>query len=168
MIARALTEADAKDFHAVRVRSLAEHPHAYAMSPHEVTSVDALAERFRDDARTGAGFVMGVFDPGLVAIAGCRREPNAKTRHAAYVWGVYVAPETRGKGAGRMLLTALIERARQWPDVEQLALDVSTEGAAPAQALYRRCGFERTGRQTRKIRVGDRYYDQDRMELFLR
>jgi RimJ/RimL family protein N-acetyltransferase len=165
--ARVLTEADAPAFHAVRQRALREHPHAFAVTPEEADSVEVIAERLRTNAETGRGFVMGVFDPGLVGIAGCVRELRTKTRHVALVWGVYVAPECRG-GAGRRLLTALIERARQWPDLEQLTLEVVTEDAEPARALYRACGFEPTGLLRRRIRVGERYYDEEHMTLFLR
>ena len=167
MIARVLTEADAPAFHAVRARALRDHPHAFAVSPEEADSVEVVARRLRTYAETGSGFVMGVFDPDLVGIAGCVREPHVKTRHVALVWGVYVMPERRG-GAGGRLLAALIERARQWPDVEQLTLDVVTEDAGPARALYRACGFETVGVKRRRIRVGDRYYDEDHMARFLR
>src|SRR6266705_3068554 len=147
MIARVLTEADAPAFYSLRQRALREHPEAFGMSPEEVGPVEVVAERFRAD--TASSFVMGAFDP----------ERGVKQRHVALIWGMYVPPERRGSGVGRRLFTAAIEQARRWPDVEQLCLDVVT-GQTEARALYQSRGFEVVGLKRRRIKVGDRYYDE--------
>src|SRR3989442_2403705 len=165
MIARVLTEADAPAFYALRQRALREHPEAFGMSPEEVGPVEVVAERFR--AETASSFVMGAFDPGLVGIVGCVRERGVKQRHVAMIWGMYVAPEARGGGVGRRLLAAAIEQARRWPDLEQLCLDVVTV-QTEARALYLACRFEIVGLKRRRVKVGDRYYDEEHMELLLR
>ncbi|PYN21183.1 MAG: GNAT family N-acetyltransferase [Candidatus Rokuibacteriota bacterium] len=165
MIARVLAEADAPAFYSLRQRALREHPEAFGMSPEEVGPVEVVAERFR--AETASSFVMGAFDPELVGIVGCVRERGVKQRHVALIWGMYVPPERRGSGVGRRLFTAAIEQARRWPDVEQLCLDVVT-GQTEARALYQSCGFEVVGLKRRRIKVGDRYYDEEHMELLLR
>jgi GNAT superfamily N-acetyltransferase len=38
-------------------------------------------------------------------VAGVYRERPVKHRHVAYVWGVYVIPEQRGKGIARALVS---------------------------------------------------------------
>ena len=167
MTTRALTEADAPAFHALRQRGLREHPEAFGMAPEEMDAVEVLAERFRARPASAPGFVMGAFDPALVGIVGCARERGVKQHHVALIWGMYVAPERRGSGVGRRLLTAAIEQARRWPDVEQLCLDVAAE-QTDARALYLSLGFEVVGRKRRRIKVGDRYYDEEHMELHLR
>jgi len=167
MLTRVLAEADAPAFYALRQRALREHPEAFGMSPEEVGPVEVVAERFRANTDTASSFVMGAFDPELAGIVGCARERGVKQRHVALIWGMYVAPERRGSGVGRRLLTAVIEQARRWPDLEQLCLDVVTV-QTEARALYLACGFEVVGLKRRRVKVGDRYYDEEHMELPLR
>ncbi|MGP8234474.1 MAG: GNAT family N-acetyltransferase, partial [Limisphaerales bacterium] len=56
-------------------------------------------------------FVFGAFQEGqLVGTAGFFRYPLAKARHKGRIWGVYVRANCRGRGIGRALLIALLER----------------------------------------------------------
>jgi len=99
-------------------------------------------------------------------MAGCHRESAVKHRHGAHIWGVYVAPEHRRTGLGRRLFIATIDRARTWPDLESLWLDVTTVNEG-ARALYASCGFRTAGTKPRSLKVGDRYYDEELMVLDL-
>jgi ribosomal protein S18 acetylase RimI-like enzyme len=164
---RALGPADAPAYRAQRVRALRDHPEAFGRTPEEVDSVEMLAERFRTDADADADFVLGGFDGDtLVGVVGCRRERLVKHRHTAYIWGMYVAPEHRGTGLGRRLLVAAVARARTWPDLDSLWLDVTTTNHG-ARALYASCGFRTAGIKPRALKVGDRYYDEEVMVLDL-
>jgi RimJ/RimL family protein N-acetyltransferase len=58
-------------------------------------------------------------------------------------------------------------RAKEWPDLEQLWLDVTTTNV-PAQTLYLSCGLRVIGLRRRALRVGDRYYDEEMMALRFR
>lgn len=132
MTVRVLGEADAAAFHALRQRGLREHPEAFGMSPEEMDTVEVVASRFRADPQMAPGFVMGASDPELVGIVGCARERGVKERHVALIWGMYVSRERRGSGIARQLLTAAIEQARQWRDVDLAALlRRGAHGAAP-------------------------------------
>ena len=53
---------------------------------------------------------------------------------------LYVLPEGRGRGVGRALAEAVLERARG-RSCQRVELDVNSENA-PALALYRSLGFE--------------------------
>ena len=164
---RALGPADAPAYHAQRVRALRDHPEAFGRAPEEVASVEVWAANFRAAADPGADFVLGAFDGDvLVGVAGCRRERLVKHRHTAYIWGMYVAPEQRGTGLGRRLFVAAIARARTWPDLESLWLDVTTTNHG-ARALYASCGFRTVAIKPRTLKVGDRYYDEELMMLDL-
>ena len=57
---------------------------------------------------------------------------------------VYVAPHAQGRGAGRALLTALIERL-QAQGYRQLVASIGDSGNAASIALHRACGFEHRG-----------------------
>jgi RimJ/RimL family protein N-acetyltransferase len=167
MFTRALTDSDAAAFHEVRRRGLHEELTAFGMTPEEMSSVEALAERFKAQASGQDAFVMGAFAPELVGTVGCMREPRVKRRHVALIWGVYVVPESRGGGLGRRLLLDTVARAREWLDLEQLWLDVTATNLA-ARTLYLSCGFQVIGLRRRTLKVEGRYYDEEMMALDLR
>jgi GNAT superfamily N-acetyltransferase len=66
--------------------------------------------------------------------------------HAAYVFNVVVAPEQRGRGAGRALMAAIAEHARASGAV-RWSLNVKVDNA-PAIRLYERFGLARAYRST--------------------
>jgi RimJ/RimL family protein N-acetyltransferase len=167
MLIRLLEAADAPAFRALRIRALREHPEAFGRSPEEVDPVEVLAERFRL-ADSDLDFMLGAFAGAtLIAMAGCHRASSVKQRHIGYIWGMYVVPEHRREGLGRRLLVAAVERARSWPDVECLWLDVTTVNQG-ARALYASCGFRPAAIKPRALKVGDRYHDEELMVLDLR
>ena len=167
MLIRALGPDDASAFRELRVRALRDHPEAFGRMPEEVDPVEVIADRFRRDAESDLDFVLGAFDGDtLVGMAGCHRESALKHRHVAYIWGMYVAPERRRTGLGRRLLGATVARARDWPALEALWLDVTTVNES-ARALYAACGFRSAGIKPRSLKVGDRYYDEELMILDL-
>lgn len=164
---RALGPADAPAFREVRIRALREHPEAFGRTPEEVDGVEVIAQRFRKDETSDRDFVLGAFDgERLVGMAGCHRESALKHRHVGYIWGVYVAPERRGHGLGRRLLSETMARARTWPHLESLWLDVTTVNES-ARALYASCGFRTAAIKPRSLKVGARYYDEELMILDL-
>ena len=63
---------------------------------------------------------------------------------AAWVISMWVAPHARRQGVGVLLISSLVEWARQ-ESVAQLHLEVGVHNTA-AQALYKRLGFVDTGR----------------------
>ena len=163
---RLVTAADAAEFRALRLRGLRENPEAFGSTwADEVERpVEATAARLADPA---AGFVLGAVptaDGPLVGIVGCYREGARKRRHVAVIWGMFVAPEARGRGAGSALLTEVRRRAAEWPGVEHLTLTVVPENAA-ARALYVAHGFRPFGVEPRALRDDARHYDLEHLWL---
>jgi ribosomal protein S18 acetylase RimI-like enzyme len=164
---RPLAPADAGAYRELRLRALREHPDAFGRAPDEVDAVEVWAERFRVDPGSDLDFTLGAFEGDtLVGVAGCRRERLVKHRHTAYIWGMYVAPEHRGAGLGRRLFLTAVGRARTWPDLESLWLEVTTTNRG-ARALYASCGFRTIAIKPRTLKVDDRYYDEELMMLDL-
>jgi RimJ/RimL family protein N-acetyltransferase len=164
---RPLDAADAPVFHQLRLCALRDHPDAFGRAPEEMEPVEVWAERLRVDAGPDVDFVLGAFDGDtLVGVAGCRRERWVKHRHMAIIWGMYVAPAQRGTGLGRRLLMAAVDRARTWPSLESLWLDVTTTNRG-ARALYASCGFRSIAVRPRTLKVGDHRYDEELMVLEL-
>ena len=166
---RALVEAEAADFWALRLRALCEHPEAFGQSFEEAqaTPIDKVARRLRDENSAPDNYILGAFDAvgQLCGTVGLRRERLRKMRHKAFIWGMYMAPEARGQGVGRSLVVEALERARALPELEQVRLSVWT-GAA-ARALYLSLGFEIYGVERHALKVDDGYTDEEHMVLFL-
>ncbi len=90
-------------------------------------------------------FVVVTDDEGAdVGCGGIRRIDDDEHGIRYEVKHLYLRPETRGRGWGRLLLDDLERRAREW-DAAQLVLDThhSLEAAA---GLYRTAGFIETER----------------------
>jgi ribosomal protein S18 acetylase RimI-like enzyme len=83
------------------------------------------------------------------------------------VWGVYVTPKARGRGVGRDLLRALIERASRIEGIEQIGLSVTTTQAAAA-GIYRSMGFASYAREPRGLKVEGRYIDEEYLILYVK
>lgn len=106
---------------------------------------------------TGVGrpddVTVGAFDgERLVGIAGMTIEPRRQVRHKAILFGMAVAPDTKGRGVGRALVTRIVELAKATDEVRQIILTVS-EGNVAAERLYRACGFEQWGREPAAVMV---------------
>ncbi|MEG9492018.1 MAG: GNAT family N-acetyltransferase, partial [Microbacterium aurum] len=85
-------------------------------------------------------FVVAVDDGPDVGCGGIRRIEDGPAGVRYEVKHLYLRPETRGRGWGRLLLEDLERRAREWGAAE-LVLDTHHTLAA-AGGLYARSGFE--------------------------
>jgi|SRR5215472_1326220 len=160
MMIRFLKAEDALEWRRLRAEALEGDPAAFSSSleEHARLSLEEVKNRLEG---TGDSFVAGAFeDERLVGMAGLHRETGPKVRHKARVWGVYVTPAQRGKGLGRNLMRALLERAATIEGLEQIVLSV-TETQGAALGLYLSLGFQTFGREPRALKIGDRVIDED-------
>jgi RimJ/RimL family protein N-acetyltransferase len=168
-VIRPLDAADAEAFQALRLRGLRESPEAFGSTYEEEAGVPVgeVAARLARGAE-GEDVVFGAFDDGggLVGVAGLRRDSHGKARHRAHVWGMYVAPEARGRGMGRALLESLIAHARTLVGVERLTLSVVPDNQA-ARSLYLRLGFVPYGLEPHAYSLDGEYWDSEHMTLAL-
>jgi RimJ/RimL family protein N-acetyltransferase len=166
MTVRRLGPDDAAALHALRREALETHPLAFGASPADdrMRSLEGAAATL---APAGDHAVYGAFEDGrLVGMGGIRRDDRLKSRHMAVIWGMFVAPGGRRRGAGRALLEALLAHARGWPGVVKVEISV-TEAAPEAARLYAAAGFRAWGREPRSLCWEGRCVDQIFMNLDL-
>jgi len=94
----------------------------------------------------------------LFGMTGIRKGETQKTKHGAYIWGVYVRPEWRGLHIAEELINTCIEWAKM-REVEIAKLGVTTTNVS-AVRCYERCGFTIYGTEPRGIFYDGRYYDE--------
>ena len=163
---RELTADDAAVYQPLRLRGLREEPQAFG-ADYEESKDRPLEEVAKRLAGEDGAFTLGAFAEGtLVGMSTFHRATERKSRHTGHIYGMYVAPEARGRGLGGALLDALLARARTLDGLEQIYLGVATTQAA-ACALYRSRGFEPFALVRRELKVGDTYVDTEGMVLWL-
>jgi ribosomal protein S18 acetylase RimI-like enzyme len=168
MDVRLLAEGDAGEFVRLRIEALTLEPLAFGRTPEEALPwpLSSVASRLR--AVPEGNFAVGAFDAGrMVGQCGFVRHEGRKERHKGFVWGVYVSPGARGRGLARAMMLTIIERARCYPDLEQLSLSVAVPQES-ARRLYRALGFEAYGYERHALKVGATYVDEEHMVLWLR
>jgi ribosomal protein S18 acetylase RimI-like enzyme len=112
-------------------------------------------------------FYLGAFDSGLVGMVYFRQDEGSKNQHKGHILSMYVQPESRGLGVGKVLLQEVIIQANRLSGLEQLHLMVVTTNEA-ARSLYRTAGFKVYGIVHQALKVDTQYWDEELMVLRLR
>jgi ribosomal protein S18 acetylase RimI-like enzyme len=167
MLIRRLTEDDLEALWMLRLRALTDNPESFGSTYKETIAQGNtwMLQRLRQE---GEGtFYLGAFEESLIGMVRFLREEGAKDRHKGSVTSLYVLPQGRGQGIGKVLMQELIARAKRLAGLEQLHLAVVTT-AVVACNLYRSLGFETYGTAPRFLKMGEQYWDEDLMVLHLR
>jgi L-amino acid N-acyltransferase YncA len=152
-----LGPADAAAFRRIRLEALLRHPDAFGASHAEAARQDEdhFAGMLRDNAIFGAER-----DGRLAGTAAFSRQRGEKARHKGFMWAVYVEPEQRGLRLGEQLVQAVIDHARRYVRVLQCSV---VTGNTTARDL--RLGFRPYGTERRALRLGDRFLDEDLLDI---
>lgn len=158
---RSLTVDDAPAWFALRLEMLESGPGIFSASVENAREEGVRHAQERLDLAPDDGGVFGAFASTgvLVGAVGWRRSPGPKTRHKAFVWGMYVRPGWRRKGLGFDLMMRLVDTVRVADDIEVLQLCVTSEAAA-ARALYERLGFQQWGHERSAMKIDGRRIDE--------
>ncbi|MFJ5767541.1 GNAT family N-acetyltransferase [Lysinibacillus sp. NPDC093210] len=164
---RILNKLDAQLYQEVRLSALQINPEAFGSTyEREVNfSLETVAERL-EPAKDK--FVLGAFNDNglLVGIVTFMRESSVKTRHKGNVFGMYVAPEGRGRGVGKLLMRELIKRAKSCDGLEQINLTVVSNNIS-AKKLYMSLGFVVYGVERNALKFNRQYFDEELMVLHI-
>ena len=163
---RHLTPADAAAFQVLRLTALRKEATSFGSSYEEEKDFPASTIEGRLAVKPDRGS-FGAFEyDALVGIVVLGREDKIKRAHKAWIWSMYVAPRSRGKGIGRALLLEALTLARSVPEIQQVNLGVNARNAA-AIRLYESVGFKVFGREPGALFISGVLYDELHMYLLL-
>lgn len=158
---RQLTNDDVADFRRVRLLGLQESPTAFGASyaQEEKMPIEELAKRL---SGTPDRWVIGAFDEDMIGLLGFMRESGDKFRHKGVIWGMYVTPAFRGRGAARALLKETLARIDVLPGLRSVRLSVVTSNQV-ALHLYEKSGFVRYGEEADALCVDGTFHAEFHM-----
>lgn len=153
----------------LRLRALAESPDAFGstLAIEQVRADEDWATRLATSATSGLDLpLLAQADGRSAGLAWARTDARADALNKSVVnlYQMWVAPESRGRGLGRMLLRAAIDWARTL-NAQAVHLGV-TCGETSAMRLYTREGFQPSG-QREALRPGSPLFAQPMRLLLL-
>lgn len=162
---RLLSTNDSNAYRTLRLMALQKHPSAFASSYEE--EKDRTAAFYGERFQSKESFTFGAFEgEKLIGSVTLLKETKLKLKHRALIVAMYVSDEARRKGIGRALIAAALEEAKRIEGIEQIYLAVESTNE-PAKRLYSSFGFEIFGKDKKAIKIGDHYFDEEHMVLFL-
>ena len=158
---RQLIRTEAESFRELRLEGLRLNPEAFG-STYDFEK-DQPLERYTGWLTNSA--VFGAFQNSqLIGTASFTQLSGLKDSHKGLLRAMYVRPAARRSGAGRQLVQAIIELARQ--KVEQVQLSVVSTNQ-PALRLYQSLGFRQYGLEKNALKHNNQYSDEILMSLDL-
>jgi ribosomal protein S18 acetylase RimI-like enzyme len=89
-----------------------------------------------------------------------------KTKHIAYLYGVYLKEQYRGQGLGKMMMNEAMRVILDNSNISKIELEVNSINRV-AVKLYESFGFKVIGKRTNAIQVDGLFYDELLMEKML-
>ncbi len=165
---RPLRRADVASVRAMRLTALEESPTAFGSTVMEEAQgpLEKLAELIEPEVDDGSCFFGAFADGTMAGIIGFVRRPGVRRRHVAELRSVYVLPEFRGRGLGRMLLETVLSHARGVDGMRQVILCVNAANQS-ARRLYQSLGFVRFGLEPSALRIDGTGHDEEHYILSL-
>ncbi len=156
-----LPESRWEDFRTLRLKALQQDSKAFGSSYEEEVTYGKETWIGRIES-----VIFALIDDRPVGMISIIKRNRIKTGHAADIFGMYVAPDYRGKGIGDDLVKNAISVASKFDGVIKVVLSVNPKQEA-ALNLYRKNGFEVAGEFKKELLVDGEYYDEFVMERFL-
>lgn len=157
---------------AVQYRHVMLHAYGHAADAFTSTPQERAAEPLSwwanrlggvDGLSVGFGVRAGDALTGVLAL---EFSSKTKTRHKALLVGMYVMPDSRGRGLSRALVRAALAHAWARGHITAVQLEV-TEGNVAAIALYQSLGFQSYGVEPMAVLTPTGYRNKVHMWLEL-
>ena len=160
---RELTQEDDKAYRALMSYALETHTDSFRISP-----LDEGEPLIPFSSKKPDAFTLGAWLAGnLVGTVSFEREARGKFRHKGLLYRMYVHADASGLGIGKMLIRETVRKARAMAGLEQINLTVISSNAR-AKRLYASHGFAAFALEKNALKMGDAYFDEEQMSLFLR
>jgi RimJ/RimL family protein N-acetyltransferase len=150
---------DAITFRELRLGALQDSPIAFTADYHKnLSHPPKYWEEMLTTQSDESTIFLAANEGDLIGMTGIARGNSPKTRHVAWVWGVYVKPEWRGLHIAEELIRSCCE----WATVREIVIAKLGVSAVnqPAIRCYERCGFKTYGTEPRAILYDGKYYDE--------
>jgi len=165
---RLLAPADAKNYWELRLEALKQNPEAFLTVYEEAVIRENPVEQTALNFAAEGNYTFGAFDGDrLVGMVTLLREGAKKLQHRANIFAMYVMPEKRGLGAGKLLMQGAIEKAMTIEGLEKINLTV-TASNENAKKLYCSFGFKTFGYEEKALKYEGVYFDEEHMVLQLK
>ena len=141
---RSITASDWRDYRNIRLRALRDSPDAFGstLAAEAVGTDDAWKSRIAGAIASGKSRILFALNQQEVCgLVWCKLP--ASDPEVADIFQMWVAPASRGSGAGSALLKEALAWARG-AGARRVRLDVTATNS-PAMGLYRSCGFRPVG-----------------------
>jgi RimJ/RimL family protein N-acetyltransferase len=159
---RRLTPDDAEAYRAIRLKSLFDHPEAYAST---YDSASVKPEAFWNQTLERLSLFGAATEQGqLVGLVGFMQEDGDKDRHRGWLIQMYVDPAFRGTGCAMSLVETILDYARG--RVMQVHLGVWDQNPA-AIRFYEKAGFHIYASDPRAYFWGGQFYGDHLMVRYL-
>jgi len=155
---REASPADAIPFRELRLGALLDSPIAFSADyqktlDHPPNYWEEMLTMHAEEAT----IFLAEHETNLIGMTGFARGGSPKTRHSAWVWGVYVKPEWRGLHVAEELIQSCFTWAKSRKIViAKLGVAAVNE---PAIHCYERCGFTTYGTEPQAAFYDGTYYD---------
>lgn len=165
-IARKIEADEWQKYKKIRLEALKNDPHAFGSSYKE--EIKRTDDEWKNRAKSASAdnskkMFVGIpkNDDEFLAIGGAYTENNPEEWH---IMAIYVSPEHRGQGIGKVLMDEIIKVMKSRGDVKRLILRVNVAQEA-AVHLYRSFGFKIVDTLKNESFGGCYFYDEYEMML---
>jgi RimJ/RimL family protein N-acetyltransferase len=159
IVIREANIADALRFRELRLEGLQNSPIAFSADYQKnFNNPTKYWEELLSPHPDESTMFIGEFEERLIAMTGVMRGSSPKTRHSAWIWGVYVTPNWRGLHIAEEIIHTCFDWAKA-RGVVIAKLGVAAVNR-PAIRCYERCGFKVYGTEPRAVLVDGKYYDE--------
>ena len=159
MILKLLGKGDAATFRELRLQGLKESPQSFGASYEQEEKMPLEFFEQRIEA-TADRWVIGAYEHEvLTGVIGFVRDTGDKSRHKGFIWGMYVDPDFRRKGIGRVLFKNALSRMEKMIGLKRVRLSVVTSNLT-ALRLYEAFGFVHYGEEPDALCVEGVFYSE--------
>ncbi|HJS18541.1 MAG TPA: GNAT family N-acetyltransferase [Anaerolineales bacterium] len=163
---REASPADAAGYRELRLEALQDSPIAFAADyQHNLNQPPSYWQERLTMQPDEATIFLVEHEGNLIGMTGIMRNGSPKTRHSAWIWGVYVTPEWRGLHLAEKVITSCLTWAKE-RNIVLAKLGVAAVNQ-PAIRCYKRCGFKTYGTEPRAVFYDGKYYDEHLMYIDL-